>query len=237
MSSRNHGAHRTFSRITAAGVILAAGSLAGGLVLTQQAFAASARPAVPAAAKAPVNLIRDPGAEGAKPEASGGKVLVPSWATTKGDMFTAVAYGAAGGFPAKTSPGPKTRGKNFFAGGASGNSATGQQTDSLAPYAKLISEGKAKFALGGYLGGFSTQGDYATLTATWETAKGVVVGHTTIGPVTEAQRGGVTGLLPRGKSGKVPAAARKVVVTLRMVREDGEYIDGYADNLSLTIVG
>jgi hypothetical protein len=27
-----------------------------------------------------------------------------------------------------------------------------------------------------------------------------------------------------------------VLVTLRMVRTDGEYIDGYADNLSLTIV-
>jgi hypothetical protein len=33
----------------------------------------------------------------------------------------------------------------------------------------------------------------------------------------------------------VPKGATKVLVTLRMVRRDGEYIDGYADNLSLKI--
>ncbi len=216
--------------LAGAGIAVAAGTLAA--AATAPAHAAER---APAAASAPVNLIRDPGAEKAAPEASGGKVIVPSWTTGKGDLFTAVAYGGPGGFPETTSPGPKKRGKNFFAGGPSGNTSAGQQTDSLAAYKKLISAGKARFALGAYLGGYSTQGDYATLTVTWETAKGVVLGHTTIGPVTEAQRKGVTGLLPRGKSGKVPAAARLAVVTLKMVREDGSYVDGYADNLSLTI--
>ena len=153
----------------------------------------------------------------------------------KGSAFTAVAYGAAGGFPSSNSPGPKNRGKNFFAGGPGGNTSGASQTDSLARYEKPVSKGKAKFGLSAWLGGYSSQGDYATLTVTWETAKGKVLGHTTIGPVTAAQRKDVTGMLFRSKSGKVPASARKADVTLRMVREDGAYVDGYADNLSLTI--
>jgi hypothetical protein len=238
--SLNSGAHGTaaFKRKLA---VACAGLVAGAGVLASTAMS-PARAAVPegtgravAAAVAPVNLIRDPGAEQAAPDTSGGKVVTPHWTTGKGDMFTAVAYGASGGFPYAKSPGPKKRGRSFFAGGPSGNTSAGKQTDSLAPDKKLISAGKARFALGAYLGGFSDQTDYATLTVTWETAKGVVLGHTTVGPVTAKQRKNVTGLLPRGKSGLVPKAARLAVVTLKMVRQDGSYVDGYADNLSLTI--
>ena len=44
-------------------------------------------------------------------------------------------------------------------------------------------------------------------------------------------------MLHRSKSGTVPKGAAQAVVTLHMVRESGEYVDGYADNLSLTITG
>jgi hypothetical protein len=152
-------------------------------------------------------------------------------------MFTAVAYGTPGGFPTKNSPGPPNRGKNFFAGGCSGSEASASQIDSLGPYAKLIGSGKAKFKLSAWLGGYSSQGDYATLTVVWLSAKGKKLGDKTIGPVTPAQRKDVTGMLLRFASGKVPAAARKAELLLVMVREDGTYNDGYADNLSLTIDG
>jgi hypothetical protein len=231
-SLRGNNAKRKLSFATVAGVAIAVGGVAGSLILSQPAAATtSARPS------AVVNLIRDPGAENAKPDSGGGKVAVAGWAPVKGTMFTAVAYGNPGGFPATNSPGPAKRGKNFFAGGASGNTSGANQIDSLAAYTKLISSGKAKFTLSAWLGGYSTQGDHATLTVTWETAKGGVLGHKTIGPVTEAQRKGVTGLLARSATGKVPAGARKAVLTLHMVRDDGEYIDGYADNLGLTITG
>jgi hypothetical protein len=74
-----------------------------------------------------------------------------------------------------------------------------------------------------------------TLTVTWKSAAGNVLGHTTIGPVTEGQRKGVTGMLQRSATGKVPTQATQALVMLRMVRKDGEYVDGYADNLSLSI--
>ncbi|MGH3407323.1 MAG: hypothetical protein ACRDRJ_33200, partial [Streptosporangiaceae bacterium] len=182
-----------------------------------------------------VNLIKDSGAESAKPDSDGGKVKVPGWKPAKGSRFTAVAYGAAGGFPASTSPGPKHRGKSFFAGGPSGNTSGASQSDSLKADAKLIASGKAKFQLSGWLGGFSSQTDYATLTVTWRAAKGKALGHAAIGPVTPAQRHDVTGMLHRAKSGTVPKGAAQAVITLHMVRRDGEYIDGYADSLSLTI--
>jgi hypothetical protein len=229
--ARNNTAKRKFSFAAAAGIVVAVAGVTGSLILSKPAVAASAP------SSSPVNLIGDPGAEQAKPDSDGGTVPVPGWKSNKGSMFTAVAYGTAGGFPSQQSPGPASRGKNFFAGGPSGNTSGASQIDSLARYEKLISSGKAKFKLSAWLGGYSTQGDYATLTVTWLTAKGAVLGHTTIGPVTPAQRKDVTGLLSRSASGKVPASAGKADVTLHMVREDGEYVDGYADNLSLTITG
>lgn len=217
--------------------VAAAGLAAMAPAVAQAASHSGARhPAArhPAAATV-VNLIKDSGAEKAKPDSAGGLVKVPGWNPAKGTQFTAVAYGASGGFPASSSPGPKHRGKAFFAGGPSGNSSSASQTDSLKADATLIASGKAKFALTGWLGGFSSQADYATLTVTWISAKGKALGHTTIGPVTPTQRHDVTGMLRRSKSGTVPKGAASARVSLRMVRVDGSYIDGYADNLSLTI--
>ncbi len=213
--------------------VAAAGLAVAGLAALAPAAALAA--SHPAAKTKVVNLIQDSGAERAKPDSDGGKVKVPGWKPAKGSQFTAVAYGAAGGFPASSSPGPKHRGKNFFAGGPSGATSGASQSDSLKADAKLIASGKAKFQLAGWLGGFSNQADHATLTVTWTTAKGKALGHTTIGPVTPTQRHNVTGMLHRSKSGTVPKGAAHAVVTLHMVRVDGSYVDGYADNLSLTI--
>jgi hypothetical protein len=216
-------------------------TMAGVWSAAPSAFGQSAAPAVVhagahAAKPAAPNLIRDPGAERAKPVPSGGRVKVPGWTPARGSQFTAVSYSAGSGFPTSRSPGPKKRGKNFFAGGPSGAVSVGRQTDSLANDRRLIASGKARFALSGWLGGFATQGDRATLTVTWENSAGKALGSARIGPVTQAQRKGVTGMLKRLTTGVVPSGATRVLVTLRMVRSDGAYIDGYADNLSLTIV-
>lgn len=223
---------RTSTRSAVAVAVAAAGLAAMAPAVAQAASHPAARH--PAAAKV-VNLIKDSGAESAKPDTDGGVVKVPGWNPPKGSQFTAVAYGASGGFPTSSSPGPKHRGKNFFAGGPSGNTSGASQTDSLKADATLIASGKAKFQLSGWLGGFSSQADDATLTVTWISAKGKALGHTTIGPVTPTQRHDVTGMLRRSKSGTVPKGAAQARVSLRMVRKDGSYIDGYADNLSLTI--
>src|SRR5262249_31004870 len=160
-----------------------------------------------------------------KPDSDGGKVNVPRWTRAKGSQFTATAYGASGGFPDSSSPGPKHRGKAFFAGGPSGHTSAATQSDSLKAYTQAIASGKAKSKLSGWLGGYSSQGDYAKLTVTWTTAKGKALGHATIGPVTPGQRHDVTGMLFRTTSGSMPKGAAQAVVTLHMVREDGTYID------------
>jgi hypothetical protein len=182
-----------------------------------------------------VNLINDPGAEKAKTSADGA-VTVPGWTIAKTSGFTAVRYGTAGGFPGPGNHLPKAKGKWFFAGGNDDAVATASQIDSLAKNKKLISGKRAEFTLSAWLGGFSTQTDHATLTVTWLSGADKALGHTTIGPVTEAQRKGNTGLWFRTTNGKVPSGARFALVTLRMTREQGSYDDGYADNLSLTLV-
>jgi hypothetical protein len=53
--------------------------------------------------------------------------------------------------------------------------------------------------------------------------------------VTLADRNGATALLPRSATGAVPAGTRTIGVRLDMVRVQGSYDDGYADNLSLTL--
>jgi hypothetical protein len=196
-------------------VVAAAAALGGTApaVTAATAQAATARTAITA-----VNIIKDAGAENARPNASGGVVKVGGWKPANGTDFTAVAYGTSGGFPSSSSPGPKNRGKNFFAGGPNGNSSSASQTDSLSAFGGLIGSGSAKFKLSGWLGGFATQTDFATLTVTWMSAAGRALAHTTIGPVTPAQRNDITGLLFRTKSGTVPRRAVSAVLTLRMVR-------------------
>lgn len=168
---------------------------------------------------------------------SGDGEAVPRWKVKKGSSFTAVQYGAPGGFPTSASPGPKNRGANFFAGGpdAHANTQTATQTDSLAAYAGVIAAG-ATFTLGGYLGGFATQTDHVMVTVTWENSSGATLGTATIGPVTQGQRDNITGLLRRSVTGTVPAGSAKALVAIKCVRNSGAYNDGYADNLSLIIV-
>lgn len=186
------------------------------------------------------NLIRDPGAESAKPVPStgGGVVPVAAWTPLKGSAFTAVKYGTTNFIPAAApAPKGKARGHNFFAGGQSlPNPSGATQVDSLTKYVGLIKTGKAKFTLSGWFGGWESQRDYTTLTVTWENAAGAVVGKpTVIGDVTPGQRKNVTGVFARHKAGVVPKGATQAMVKLKMQRLDGGYNDGYADNLGLVI--
>ncbi|HEY1615994.1 MAG TPA: hypothetical protein VGG25_00170 [Streptosporangiaceae bacterium] len=195
---------------------------------------AATHPATPPLTKVH-NLIKDSGAEQAKGTQSGDKVKVPDWTPAKGSQFTAVPYGAPD-FLLKNSPGPKDRGKNFFAGGPSGNTSGAHQRISLSSLRTLIKSGKASFTLSGWFGGWYNQRDYAELTVVFFNSTGRKLAQATVGPVTARQRHDAIKLLFRHKTGKVPAAATTAVVYLRMVRKDGSYLDGYADNLKLVII-
>ncbi len=179
------------------------------------------------------NLVVNGNAETGAGSTDGSVVPVPGW-TTSGN-FTVVQYGASGGFPAATDPGPANRGSNFFAGGPSNGFSSATQTINVSQEATAISAGTASYTLSGYLGGFASQDDNAVFSATFLGANGSILGTGQIGSVFAADRGDQTGLLFRSSGGAVPVGTQSIAVDLQMTREEGDYNDGYADNLSLVL--
>ena len=180
------------------------------------------------------NLIVNGDAEaGAGAASSSDVVPPPGWSVT--GQFTAVQYGASGGFPDQTSPGPPHRGHNFFAGGNAPLS-TASQTVSLAAYRRQIDAGKARFVLDGWLGGYEAQGDAATVTLVFKNLAGKTVGAPArLGPATPEDRKNQTGLFRRAVSGLAPAGAATALVTITLTRVEGSYNDGSVDDLSLVV--
>jgi uncharacterized protein (TIGR03382 family) len=182
------------------------------------------------------NVIANGDAEAGPGSADGfAAVVVPSWSASA--TFIAIQYGAPGGFPLSTDPGPPARGSNFFAGGNASALTTVTQLANLSADAAPIDTGTVTYALSGYLGGFSSQDDNATLTVAFQNAASTTLGTATIGPVTAADRGSATGMLLRTAAGTVPAGTRQALITLTLTRVSGTYNDGYADNLSLVLSG
>jgi hypothetical protein len=175
------------------------------------------------------NLVQNPGAEaGAGATNSSAVAVPPGWAPA--GPFTAVAYGTSG-FPTSGS------GKNFFAGGPKAPRSTGAQVVDVSSYAAAIDAGRMRATLSALLGGFSTQDDAASIEAVFRDQSGAPLSadELRIGPVSAAQRGGETKLLPRSATAEVPARTRKVEVVITAERASGEYNDGYADDVSLRL--
>lgn len=179
------------------------------------------------------NLIVNGDAEGSSGAPDDLTVLPPvGW--TASPHFTVVQYGAGGGFPALSSPGPASRGTNFFAGGPAVAQSSATQRIDVSGDALVIDQ-KATYLLSGYFGGYEDKGDTAVLTIRFFNSGGTSLGSTHIGSVTPQQRHDVTGLLRRSVSGRVPVGTRYIDVALTMTRETGSYNDGYADDLSLVM--
>jgi hypothetical protein len=178
-------------------------------------------------------LVINGGAEADGGATSNSQVVKPSGWTTTGE-FTAVKYGASGGFPNAESPGPGTRGKNLFEGGNVARSTASQSIALKAPKADIAS-GSVRYTFSAWLGGFSGQADNAVVSVSFRDSAGEDLGGTTLGPVTPAQRKDITGSLERTHSGVVPKGAETAVVAIVLTRFDGTYNDGSADNVSLTL--
>ena len=187
----------------------------------------------PAHAQFGSNLIVNGNAEAGIGSSDGSVVAVPNFTTT--GNFTVVQYAAGNGFPAPTDPGPVARGLNFFAGGPTNASSSASQLINLLPESSVINAGGASFTLSAFLGGYSGQGDNAVLSVSFLGMGGATLGTVALGPVTPADRGSATGLLFRTTNGFVPVGAQSANVNLQMTRIDGDYNDGYADNLSLVL--
>jgi hypothetical protein len=183
------------------------------------------------------NLIVNGDAESGAGTADGSTPVttIPDWAAA--GNFDVVNYGASGGYPVATDPGPDNRGKNFFAGGPEDAVSTGTQLIDISQMAAVLDGGNTSYTLSAYLGGYQDQDDNAVLSIQFQDANGKALGQAQIGPVMAADRNNATGLLPRATQGKVPTGTRKILVTLTMTRVSGSANDGYADNLSLTLGG
>jgi hypothetical protein len=191
-----------------------------------------------ATSSASSNLILNPGAEAGAGSPTGGVVPVPDWTETTGTGFTAVKYGASGGFPTSTSPGPAKRGSNFFAGGPDSDNDVAVQTLSLSNFVTGIKAGKGTFVLTGWLGGSGSLNDSGFVELDWKKRNGDLVGTSaTLGPVTASQRDDTTGLLKLTASGTIPKGARTAYLQLSLfsATTGAPYNYGFADDLKLVI--
>lgn len=193
------------------------------------------------------NLLRNPGAEEPPPtvDATGQPLSdppPPGWTVPDG-QFTVGEYGATG-FPDAGDAGAIDGGRRFFAGGPAAipdrsyvfNYAS-QRVD-VSSDAAGIDRGDVRAELSAALGGKDAEGDQGTVEVQFLDAAGGEVGEElTIGPVTTADRGGETKLLPRSASALVPAGTRTIRVLMTAQGGVGDYIDAYFDNVRLALPG
>ena len=158
---------------------------------------------------------------------------IPGW--TRVGNFTVVKYDAPGGFPAAKLGAAIAGGANFFAGGPRNVHSSIRQDVDVTSLKRLIGSGKAKATLSGNLGGYATQTDYLAASATFLGASGARLGTIKIRSASPTARANETALPKKTMIGAVPRKTRTVRVTLAASRGAGDYNDGYADNLSLTI--
>jgi hypothetical protein len=182
-----------------------------------------------------LNLIVNPGAESGlgAADVSGAIVAPAGWTTTSN--FTAVQYAAGIGSDLNLANSAAIGGgNNYFAGGPGSALSTATQSISFADLAGDVDAGEVSFLFSGYLGGYTTQIDTMTVSATFFNDANAIVLASIIGPVTSADRGGTTQLL-LASSGltSVPIGARSVSVAMTATRLQSSYNDAYADNLSL----
>ncbi|WP_243062026.1 hypothetical protein [Humibacter sp. RRB41] len=151
-----------------------------------------------------------------------------------GGTASATTAGTAGFDPA---PG--------FTNQVQGTTSTATQTIDVGS----LNAGGHSYQLSGKLGGITTQGDFATLSATFLDATGNAIGTAATNPITEPERvadadylaylGGTTadsGLLPVQTVGALPAGAAKVVITLTATAiSTGNDDNGVADDLNFTV--
>ncbi|MBO0834302.1 MAG: hypothetical protein J2P28_02140 [Actinobacteria bacterium] len=208
------------------------------------------------------NLISDPGAESTTPfpadyglsraqanEQEPDCWTISSQSANPGGILDALAYVPQTGNgqsskPANPATSDPNKGTNLFYGGiASGPTSAdsnvftfGTQTIDLSG----LDVAGQNFSLSAYLGGTTTQSDFAEVTVTFENNSGTVLEPNVpfeVGPVTPAMRGNATSLIPEKTTGVVPASTAKAVVTIttEQVGAGPADDDGMADDVNLTI--
>lgn len=200
------------------------------------AFSVAAAVVATAHPAAGPNLIKNGGADAGPGvmDASHVSTAMPGWTRTPNN-FTAVKYAAGGGFPDAAIGGPIGGKANFFAGGPNAATSSATQVVKVTRYKAPIDAGQRVATLSAFLGGYAEHGDSMSVTATFLSEAGKKLGVLKIGPVTAAERQGVTALIEKSASKPVPKKTRSIQVKLAAKRLIPSYNDGYADNVSLTL--
>lgn len=127
-------------------------------------------------------------------------------------------------------------GKHFFAGGVSGNSPLSTASQVVFVPAAFRKAGvKATVTLSADLGGYGSQLDNASVTATFRSTTGSKLGALRVGPVSPGRRGGATKLVPVAKKVRLPAGTGSIEVVITANALSGGYSDGSADNVDLRL--
>jgi hypothetical protein len=188
------------------------------------------------------NLISNPGAEYTTPDAGApyGEAYPDCWtsasqAAAVGATMSAMPYSQYAAW-ASTPAVPSNGGSNAFSGGdgvnQDGEYSYAFQTIDLSS----LDPGGEPFGLAAFLGGYTTEADAVTVSATFEDASGNDLSEASVGPVTPAMRQDAATLLYQSTTGIVPADATQVLITITGENLHGGLGDtGLADNLDLTI--
>lgn len=182
----------------------------------------------------PIALVNGDAEAGTGYNGDHGGTVIPGWTTTLGAP-SVLLWANTSGFPNNGDPGPPAgeRGLNYFYGGAANALSILTQTLNLAGHETSVDAGLIRFGLSGYLGGCPAQEDSPTITIDFKNGGGAAIGTASIGPVSNADRGGVNALLLRFTSGAVPAGTRTALVTMTLTRFAGSDNDAYADNIQV----
>jgi uncharacterized protein (TIGR03437 family) len=189
-----------------------------------------------------VNLIVNPGSDASPGYSQNSTTQVspdlPGW--VRSAFLTADSYQDTSGDLYQVTNGPSDAGSNYFYGGvnvsdSSNPSSTAFQDIDVSSAASLIDAKNLPYTLAGWLGGYSSQGDNAVLTAQFEDWSGNVLATAQIGPVSAADRNNTSELIQQSTSDTVPQGTRMIHLLLTITRTDGTNNDGLADSLSLVL--
>ena len=110
------------------------------------------------------------------------------------------------------------------------------QTLNVSAYANDIDNGNVSFNLSAWLGGYAGQDDSVTVWIIFQNSASQMIGNrTTIGPVLDADRGGITATIFGQKTGSVPVNTRCITVNVNMIKYTGTRNDGIIDNIRLEL--
>jgi hypothetical protein len=201
---------------------------------------AAAGASAPAVARPGANLLLNPGAQAGAYSARGwDAVTIPGWQTASG-LPTVVRYGTKH-FPAATGRAPAATIGQLFAGGAGGTARLRQAVSLLSGQGTGPSPGTT-FHLSALLGGDTHSS--ASVTVTFLSAAGRVLGRASIGPVRGHGTTAAT-IGYRARTGVLPAGTTHASVVLTLATSltniDGPYSPyvgydrGIADNVRFSV--